>query len=192
MPKLSEIITPFAKKLAMMPASMKVLAMHLRNDNQITKGGRGRGAPKMTAADGVNLMLAGMIIADAKDIAHYVHEARRMKPFPRGVYDDRLNSFRELTLGAALDLIFERLVKAKPSEFGDIVFTFSQPLHYLQASLEIYDSSRSHLADLKYFQPETSDQGHDAAVFRYSMIDMAGMYDLADIIAGRSSLERYK
>jgi hypothetical protein len=136
MPKLSQIIGPFAEALWVTPKSVNVLAMLLRKHGLITSAGRGSAGAEMGASDATNLLLAVMRMGPAKNVHHNVRfirkaqlKARHYGKTPLKKKDKiplLVNGF-EGDLGRTLDALFEVLIEKKEPLLEATAFDLDVP-----------------------------------------------------------------
>ena len=190
MPRLSQIIDPFASVLGVPARTMNVIAAVLRKNGMITKAGRGPGGAQMQNTDCTNLLLAAMSNGESTGAHENVATLRAMEPeryHNSGTPD--VNFLRE-NLGATLDALFSDLIEkgdTHNSKTGAPIEEIEFALHGISgaitmASFRINDGSDDNLAGFTHIHAHASGNTSSTGIRHFSSVDLETLDALAEII----------
>jgi hypothetical protein len=195
-PKLAQIIEPFADILCWPTKSVHVLAMILRKHGMITKGGRGTAGAEMVASDATNLLLAVMAGGEAKKahaLVMFVRGARLKERFhgkSRFKKRDKIPLLIDGTegdLGRTLDALFDALIKKPDLPLNIIRFELEiPPTGAMEANLWMFNDASPGQDAWRFIFGRFVDAHHDAEVGLQFIRRIRGWVipRLADVIRG--------
>lgn len=199
MPRLSQIIDPFASVLGVPARTMNVIAAVLRKNGMITKAGRGPGGAQMQNTDCTNLLLAAMSNGESTGAHENVATLRAMEPeryHNSGTPD--VNFLRE-NLGATLDALFSDLIEkgdTHNSKTGAPIEEIDFALHGISGAITmadflINDGSDDNLsgdktkyksAGFTHIRTHASGNTSSTGIRHFSSVDLETLDALAEII----------
>lgn len=190
MPRLSQIIDPFASVLGVPARTMNVIAAVLRKNGMITKAGRGPGGAQMQNTDCTNLLLAAMSNGESTGAHENVATLRAMEPeryHNSGTPD--VNFLRE-DLGATLDALFSDLIEkgdTHNSKTGAPIEEIEFVLHGISgaitmADFRIHDGSDYKMAGFTHIHAHAPGNTSSTGIHHTSGIDLETLDALAGII----------
>ncbi len=172
MPKLSDLIATMVKCTDFPEKSVKLAARILRENGDITTGGRGFGGSEMVPKDATNLLIGLMSTYRLSDASQAVLCSRRATPhrlgstvkFEHGSFADKDRFWDDmLSFGDALDMIIARAATyhgAQPPQC-EFEVTFKVNREHFSANNKIKYATQSEFEEVQYSYHIVDDAPHD-------------------------------